>query len=507
MNTVAPSPLDDLKTRLSDIHGLEMAGAVLDWDQETYMPPGGVGARAETRATLAKLAHEMQVADVTARLLEAAEAEGNDKEAASGDEDASALLRVARRNFDRATKTPAALVEEFSRATSLAHSAWTQARAGSDYALFAPHLEKLLELTRQIALARAPHAPIYDTLLDDYEEGLTCTALEPIWAELKAVTVPLVAQIAAAQPIDDGVLHLHYDPAAQRAFAEKVLADCGFDWNRGRQDVSVHPFCTHFGRSDVRITTRYACNDLQSALFGSLHEMGHALYEQGSPEAWEQTPLAGGVSLGVHESQSRMWENLVGRNQAFWSHTYPALQGTFPAQLEAVPLSEFYRAINRSAPSLVRVEADELTYNLHIILRYEIERELLEGVLTVADAPAAWNAKVESYLGLTPSNDTEGILQDVHWSHGGFGYFPTYSIGNILSVQLWNAAEREIGELEPLMARGEFAPLLGWLRENVHRHGQKFPPQELVRRATGEPLTVAPYASYLQTKFGALYDL
>jgi carboxypeptidase Taq len=235
--------------------------------------------------------------------------------------------------------------------------------------------------------------------------------------------------------------------------------------------------------------------------------MGHALYEQGSPEEWERTPLAGGVSLGVHESQSRLWENLVGRSRAFWTHYYPALQEAFPAQLGAVSLETFYRAINRSAPSLVRVEADELTYNLHIILRYEIERELLEGSLSVADAPAAWNAKVESYLGLTPPTDTEGILQDVHWSHGGFGYFPTYSIGNILSVQLWEAAEKEIGEVEPLMERGDFAPLLGWLRENIHRHGHKYTPQQLVLRATGQPLTVAPYVMYLQQKFGALYGL
>lgn len=500
MNTSISNALDALKARLGDVHNLEMAGAILDWDQETYMPPGGVQARAEARATLAKLSHEMLVADETGNLLEAAEAEG-------GDENTTALLRVARRDFDRATKTPARLVEELSRVSSLAQPAWAGARANNDYAQFASHLETLLDLTRQIALARAPQAPLYDTLLDDYEEGLTCAALEPIWAELKAATVPLVSEIAAAKPIDDSILHRDYAPETQRAFAEKVLADCGFDWSRGRQDVSVHPFCTNFGRGDVRITTRYANNDLQSALFGSMHEMGHALYEQGSPEEWERTPLAGGVSLGVHESQSRMWENLVGRSQAFWNRYYPSLQAAFPAQLGEVSRDAFYRAINSSAPSLIRVEADELTYNLHIILRYEIERELLEGRLSVADAPAAWNAKVQSYLGLTPPTDTEGILQDVHWSHGSFGYFPTYSLGNILSVQLWNAAEREIGEIGPQMERGEFSGLLGWLRENVHRHGHKYPPQELVRRATGGPLTVAPYIAYLRSKFGALYGL
>lgn len=494
------SQISDLKARLADVHNLEVAGAVLGWDQETYMPPGGVEARAAARATLAKLSHELLTSDESARLLENAEAAG-------GGEDESALLRVARRDFDRATKTPAHLVEQLSRATSLAHSAWTQARAANDFPYFAPHLETLLDLTRQIALAREPHAPIYDTLLDDYEEGLTCAALEPIWAELKAHTVPLVARIAAAEPIDDAVLHLDYPAEAQRAFAENVLTDCGFDWNRGRQDTSVHPFCTNFGWGDVRITTRYTTNDLQSALFGSLHEMGHALYEQGSPEQWEQTPLAGGVSLGVHESQSRLWENLVGRSQAFWSRYYPALQSTFPAQLGGVAEAEFYRAINRSAPSLIRVEADELTYNLHIILRYEIERELLEGQLAVSDAPAAWNAKMQSYLGLTPPTDSDGILQDVHWSHGGFGYFPTYSLGNILSVQLWQCAQNDIGDINAQITTGAFEPLLGWLREHIHQHGRKYPPQELVQRATGQPLTVGPYVRYLESKFGALYKL
>ena len=494
------SNLQQLKARLADVHNLAMAEAVLGWDQETYMPPGGVSARAETRATLAKLSHQLLVSDETAQLLENAERDGG-----NGEDDA-AILRIARREFSRATKTPAELVEKLSRTTSLAHSEWIAARAENNFARFAPHLETLLDITRQIALARAPHAPIYDTLLDDYEEGLTCAALEPIWAELKAATVPLVANIGKAAPIDDSILFLEYDVADQRAFAEKVLTDCGFDWNRGRQDTSVHPFCTHFGRGDVRITTRYSSSDLQSALFGSMHEMGHALYEQGSPESWENSVLAGGVSLGVHESQSRMWENLVGRSRAFWTRYFPDLQKTFPSQLGAVSFEEFYRAINRVSPSLIRVEADEVTYNLHIILRYEIERELLEGTLAVNDAPAAWNAKMQSYLGLVPQTDSEGVLQDVHWSHGSFGYFPTYSLGNILSVQLWEKA-RENDEIKSAIDGAEYAPLLGWLRENIHSQGRKYSPQDLVRRATGEPLSVAPYVNYLQTKFGEIYGL
>ncbi|HEX8551468.1 MAG TPA: carboxypeptidase M32 [Abditibacteriaceae bacterium] len=492
------SNLQNLKSRLSDVHNLEMAEAVLGWDQETMMPPGGVAARAETRATLAKLSHQLSTSDEIAQLLERAEQDGVENE------NDAALLRVARRNFDKATKTPPELVEKLSRVSSLAHAEWIRAREENDFACFAPHLETLLDVTRQIALAREPNAPIYDTLLDDYEEGLTCAALEPIWAELKAATVPLVAQIAAAPPIDDSILSREYPIDAQRQFAESVLSDCGFDWNCGRQDTSVHPFCTNFGRGDVRITTRYGTNDLQSALFGSMHEMGHALYEQGSPPEFENTPLAGGVSLGVHESQSRMWENLVGRSRAFWAHYFPKLQSTFPTQLGDVSLDEFYRAINRVNPSLVRVEADEVTYNLHVILRYEIERELLEGKLAVADAPAAWNAKIQSYLGLTPPTDSEGILQDVHWSHGSFGYFPTYSLGNILSVQLWDKAQQS-GDVAKATENADFAPLLAWLRENIHRHGRRISPPELVQRATGSPLTVAPYVNYLQTKFGAIY--
>jgi carboxypeptidase Taq len=269
----------------------------------------------------------------------------------------------------------------------------------------------------------------------------------------------------------------------------------------------VHPFCTNFGRDDVRITTRYSRNDLQSALFGSMHEMGHALYEQGIDEALDGTLLGGGTSLGVHESQSRLWENLVGRNREFWSHYFPTLRETFPTQLADVDLEEFYRAMNRVNPSLIRVEADEVTYNLHIILRYEMENELLEERLSVADAPEAWNARMQEYLGITPPSNREGILQDVHWSIGAMGYFPTYSLGNILSVQLWERALQDEPSIPNEIANGRFSSLLGWLRENVHRHGRKFPPRVLVERATGRGLDVAPYAAYLKHKFGAIYNI
>ncbi|HVF84998.1 MAG TPA: carboxypeptidase M32 [Abditibacteriaceae bacterium] len=490
-----------LKARLADVHNLNMAGALLDWDQQTYMPSGGVEARAEQRATLSKIAHQLLTNDETSKLLEQAEREQN------RDETTTAFLRVARREFDHATKLPAELVEETSRVTSIAQEEWAKARAASDYAHFAPHLEKIVDINQRTAQALGYEEKLYDALLDQYEEGMTCAQLDPIFEQLKEASIPLIGRIAQQPGIDDSILARDYDGETQKAFAERVLDECGFDFNRGRQDLSVHPFCTNFGRDDVRITTRLNTNDLQSALFGSLHEMGHAMYEQGIAPDLDGNVLGGGVSLGVHESQSRLWENLVGRSRAFWKHNYRRLQETFPAQLNDVSEDDFYRAINKVEPSCIRVEADEVTYNLHIILRYEMENDLLEGRLSVADAPAAWNAKMQQYLGVTPPDDAHGILQDVHWSIGAMGYFPTYSLGNILSAQLWNRVLEDAPNLESQIARGDFSVLLPWLRENIHRHGKTYTPKQLVQRATGTSLDVAPYAKYLNDKFGAIYSL
>jgi carboxypeptidase Taq len=497
--------LSQLKTRLGDIHNLEMAGAVLGWDQQTYMPPGGVAARAEQLATLSKISHQMFTADETARLLEAAERENSGLPPESDD---ACFLVVARRDFDKATRLPEDLVTEISRVTSLAQEEWAKAREADEYSQFAPWLERILDLQRRTADALGYEDRLYDALLNQYEYGMTSAELDPIFEELKTAVIPLARSIAErGDTVSDEVLHRDYDEDLQRAFAERVLKDCGYDWSRGRQDRSVHPFCTNFGRDDVRITTRYNRHDLQSALFGSMHEMGHALYEQGIDEALDGTLLSGGTSLGVHESQSRLWENLVGRSREFWSHYFPALRETFPTQLADVSVEEFYRAMNRVNPSLIRVEADEVTYNLHIILRYEMENELLEGRLCVADAPEAWNARMQEYLGVTPPSNREGILQDVHWSIGAMGYFPTYSLGNILSVQLWDKALQDAPSIPDEIASGRFSSLLGWLRENMHRHGRKFPPRVLVERATGRSLDVAPYAAYLKQKFGEVYNI
>ncbi len=501
------SALNNLLTRLADIHNLDMASAVLNWDQRTYMPTRGAEARAKQLATMAKLSHQMLVARETSDFLQAAEAESM----APAGSDERAMLRVAQRDLDKATKIPTTLIVDMTETCALAEDFWQKARADNDYAAFAPWLDKILHLKRQYAAAVAPGKPIYDALLDDFEEGMTTAMLDPIFQTLKKETIPLVAAIAEqnarGRGISDEVLTRDFAPAAQQAFSTQILKDCGFSFERGRLDVSVHPFCTNFAQNDVRITTRYENDWLPGALFGCLHEMGHAFYEMNINPGFEATPLGGGVSLGVHESQSRLWENLVGRSREFWNHYYPLLQNAFPVQLAAVPLDTFYRAINRVSPSLIRVEADEITYNLHIILRYEMELALLAGNLSVADAPAAWNARMQASLGLTPPTNREGILQDVHWSGGGIGYFPTYTLGNILSAQLFEAAAKDLPTLRDDIASAQFAALYEWLKTHVYQHGKKYPPTELIPLATGKSLTTGPYLDYLKTKFQALYHL
>jgi carboxypeptidase Taq len=502
---MSDSPLQQLKVRLYDINNLDVTNSLLAWDDRVCMPRGGVKARAEQRTTLSKLSHAMLTSEETARLLEAAEQEHG---SAADDSDEAALLRVARRNFDKATKLPESLVLDIARTRSLAYADWTRAKADDNYAIQAPWLEKLLDLGREVAEAYGYEGEMYDAQLDQFEQGLTCAQIDPVFEELKAETIPLIRAVTERQHlVNYDFLHLDYDITKQKEFAESVLTDCGFDWTRGRQDVSLHPFCTSFSRNDVRITTRYSENKFNSALFGSLHEMGHALHGQGTPPEYEGTPLRGNASMSVSESQSRTWENLVGRSREFWQHYYPKLQAVFPDQLGNVSQEQFYRAINRSTPTLIRVEADEMTYNLHIILRYEMEKELLAGTLSVADAPESWNERMRSYLGIVPTTNREGILQDVHWSSWSFGYFPTYTLGNILSVQMWEKALQDIPQIPVEMAQGQFGSLLDWQRQNIHRHGKKYLPQDLVQRATGSPLTAKPYIKYLKKKFGEIYEV
>jgi carboxypeptidase Taq len=499
--------LKQLQSHLAEIKALSEAAAVLEWDQQTYMPPGGAGARASQITALVGVIHEKLTGAETARLLEKAEREIVSLDA---DSEEAAYLRAARRDFDQAAKVPTSLVAEMARVTTLAHEQWASARTTSDWSVFAPWLTQILDLTRQQADHLGHGGERYDALLDQYEPGMTTAEVRVMFEAIKPDLVALVQAVAAQGPnaVDDSVLHLAFDEEKQKQFGETVVKALGYDWSRGRQDRAVHPFCTSFGINDVRITTRFDRNFLPTALFGSIHEAGHALYEQGIGERYEGNILADGASLGFHESQSRLWENLVGRSRPFWQRFYPDLQAAFPESLGDVGEEAFYRAINKIKPSLIRVEADEVTYNLHILLRFEMEQDLLSGALSVADAPAAWNAKMQQYFGLTPPDDAQGILQDVHWSGGSLGYFPTYSVGNLLSVQLYDKANSDLGgQIESQIASGDFAPLLGWLRENIHQYGRKYLPKELVHRVVGGPLDPAPYLRYLKAKFGAVYEL
>jgi carboxypeptidase Taq len=494
-----------LKVRLGDVNNIYRAGAILSWDQQTQMPPGGAQARAEQMATLATIGHAMFVAEETGDLLRAAAEEVRDQPYESDD---ASLVRVAQRDYDLQTKLPTELVREIQRHGALSHGVWVKAREDNDFAAFAPNLETTVELSRRVAECLGYQGHPYDALLNQYEPGMLTEQVRGIFDELKTGLVPLVAAIAERGGlVDDAVLHQPFDEADQEAFGIMVVEHFGYDFSRGRLDRTVHPFETAFSTNDVRITTRYESDFLNPALFGTMHEAGHAMYEQGVGQNLDGTLLAGGASLGMHESQSRMWENVVGRSRAFWQHFYPQLQQTFPAQLAEISLDTFYGAINRVHPSLIRVEADEVTYNLHTMLRFELELALLEGSLTVADAPAAWNEKMQTYLGVTPPSDTLGILQDVHWSGGMLGYFPTYTLGNILSVALYDAAVAAHPSIPDEVGQGEFGTLRGWLTEQVYRHGRKFEPNELVQSATGAPLQSSSYLRYLREKFGQLYSL
>ena len=498
--------IEKLKQRMADVTTLGSVGAVLDWDHQTYMPSGGVIRRSDQLALINKLQHEMHISPETERLLVLSENESKDLDA---DSDDAAYLRVARREFDKKAKLPSELVEEIAQTATIAHEAWVAARAASDYSRFAPALQKTLDLQRRVADLLGYKNERYDALLDQYEPDMTTSDVRILFDQLKPPLVALVKAIAERGPdaVDASFLTREFDEEKQRTFAEGVIKKFGFDFGRGRQDRAAHPFCTSFSRDDVRITTRYNRKFFPMAFFGTLHETGHALYDLNIAARYDGNILGGGASLGIHESQSRLWENLVGRSHSFWQGHYNLLQSQFPI-LADISQEKFYRAINRVEPSLIRVEADEVTYNLHIMLRFEMEVDLLEGRISVADAPEAWHARCKAYLGITPPDDAHGILQDVHWSSGGFGYFPTYTLGNILSVQFWEKANEHLSERLPdLVVQGEFAPLREWLVENVHQWGCKYTPRELVQRATGRPLDPAPYLRYLQTKFGDIYGL
>jgi carboxypeptidase Taq len=497
--------LNDLKTRLLEVNDLNSANALLDWDQSTYMPSGGGAARARQSATLSRLAHEKRTDPAVGRLLD----DLRPYEASLPyDSDDAALIRVARREFERAIKVPSAFVAELSGHLATAYQVWTEARPADDFARVQPLLEKTLDLSRQLAGYFAPYEHIADPLIDMADYGMKVATLRPLFGELRGQLVPIVEAIAAQPPADDACLRRHFPEQAQWDFAVDVIKRFGYDFERGRLDKTHHPFMTKFSLGDVRITTRVAEDYLGENLFSVMHESGHAMYEQGIRMAYEGTPLAGGASAGVHESQSRLWENVVGRSRSFWQHFYPELQRVFPEQLGGTPLDTFYRAINKVQRSLIRVDADEVTYNLHVMIRFDFELALLEGTLAVADLPEAWRARYQTDLGIAAPGDKDGVLQDVHWFGGVIGgAFQGYTLGNILGAQFYASALQAHPGIPAEIARGEFGTLHRWLREAIYQHGSKFTAPELIERVTGGPLSIEPYVQYLRTKFGELYEL
>lgn len=493
--------LIELAAELEDLGNIE---AVLGWDQSVYMPPGGAEGRGLQSATLGRIMHEKFTSDEVGQLIADLEAEVGDLNAET---DEARMVKVAKRNYEKQTKVPLPLLIESIKATTMGHEAWVKAREQSDFSIFQPHLEKIVDLRKQYADLFKPYDHIYDPLLDDFEPGMKTIEVQEIFNELRPQQVALIQAIAEKQPPDNSFIKQDYDEEKQELFGRYVITRFGYDWNRGRLDVTAHPFTTSFGHGDVRITTRYLKDDGGSALFSTMHEAGHAMYGQGVDKKYNRHPLNGSSSLAIHESQSRLWENLIGRSKEFWSFFYPSLQMLFPEHLGNVSQQDFYRGINKIEPSLIRVEADEATYNLHVMLRLEIEIGLMEGTIEVKDLPEIWNAKMKEYLGVTPSNDAEGVLQDVHWSGGMIGYFPTYALGNLASVQLWDKMLEDHPNIPDEIAQGKFDTILGWMREKVHRFGSKFEPQEIMLKATGSKITPEPYMRYLQTKYGELYDL
>jgi carboxypeptidase Taq len=497
--------LEELKRRLSEIGDLGSAGAVLGWDQATYMPAGGATARARQGATLSRLGHEKAVDPALGKLIDSLTPYAGSLPYES---DTASLIRVAKRDFERAIKVPADYVERASAAGSASYDAWTRARPANDFATMAPFLERTIALSREYADFFAPYDHIADPLIDSADQGMTTESVRALFAELRRELVPIVHAIADQPAIDDRALHGSFDEPAQLAFGRSVVDHIGYDFERGRLDKTHHPFSTRFSTGDVRITTRVDPNDIGQALFSTIHEAGHALYEQGVAPGLDGTPLGSGASAGVHESQSRLWENVVGRGRGFWEHFYPVLQETFPDPFRRVSLDTFYHAINKVERSLIRTDADEVTYNLHIMMRFDLEVDLLEGRLRVADLPEVWRARIEADLGVAPSNDRDGCLQDVHWYGGSFGGgFQGYTIGNILSAQFYAAAVKAHPEIPREIAAGRFDTLHAWLIEHLYRYGRKFTPGELVMRATGAPMSIAPYLAYLRGKYGEFYRL
>ncbi len=499
------SKLQELKTLLIEINDLGSAASILHWDQTTYMPPGGAAARGRQLATLSRLSHEKFTDPKIGRLLDELQSY---EESLPYDSDDASLIRVTRREYERASKVPPAFTAELQNHSAESYQVWTKARPENDFAAVQPYLEKTLDLGRRLADFFPGYEHIADPLIDHADEGMKVSTVRPLFADLRGQLIPIVSAITAQPAADDSCLHQIFPEAQQLEFADDVIKRFGYDFERGRRDKTHHPFMTKFSIGDVRITIRTKEDDLSEGLFSMTHEAGHALYEQGTCTSYEGLPLDGGASSGVHESQSRLWENVVGRSRGFWNFFYPKLQATFPDQLRGVSLDTFYRAINKVERSLIRTDADEVTYNLHVMLRFDFELELLEGKLAVSDLPEAWRERFQADFGIVPPDDRDGVLQDVHWYAGTIGgSFQGYTLGNILGAQFFATALETHPEITSEIEEGTFDILHNWLKANIYQHGSKYTAPELIERVTGGPLRIEPYIHYLRSKYGDLYSL
>lgn len=480
---------------------LNYASAVLGWDQEVFMPEKGFEHRGRQLATLGSMSHDIVTSERYGNILTELSGRGDLSEAEADN------IRLSKEDHDKHSKVPAALVEKISMQISKSYSVWIQARRENNYSIYAPELEKMLALKKEEAEHVGYKEHVYDAMLDDYEKGATVSMLNPIFDEVKATLPSLLDKIKAAPQVDDAFLKRNYPRQGQWDFSMDVLKSMGYDLSAGRQDISEHPFTTSFSPQDVRVTTRVDENDFASLLWSSIHEGGHALYEQGLSSDYYGLPLGEAASLSIHESQSRLWENSVGRALPFWKYFYPKLQQYFGTQLSNVSLEDFYKGMNKVVPSLIRTESDELTYHFHVMIRYEVEKAMVDGTVAIKDLSAYWNEMYQKYLGVSADNDKEGVLQDVHWAHGSFGYFPTYSLGSFYAAQFYQQATKEISGLEQKIQEGEFGELLQWLRKGVHQYGRKYRSEELCQKLTGQGLSFTAFMDYATEKYTGIYGL
>jgi carboxypeptidase Taq len=502
---VTADPFEQLRERMAELADLRNVSQLLDWDQQTMMPPRGALGRAEATATIQRISHDMFVSDDTGRLIEAAADRLNGTQP---DSDEAALIRVVRRRWEKARRVPGQLAADLARAASVGQQAWIVARQQSNFSAFVPYLERNFELVRRYVDCFDEEECAYDALLDDYEPGARTGDVRRLFDELKAELRILIGLVGErSDRVDDSCLHGHFSVARQRELVMWLLELMGFNRASWRIDDAVHPFASGFGKHDVRITTRWDETFLPTSVYGAMHECGHGLYEAGVAQSLERTPLGHPESLGLHESQSRLWENMVGRGRPFCAALAPRIAQTFGGPVSDLDADTLFRAVNKVTPSLIRVEADELTYNLHIILRFELEQELVEGRLAIRDLPEAWNARYKEYLGVDVPDDANGVLQDVHWAAGLIGYFPTYALGNLIAGQLFERAHAEMPDLDAQLTAGELHGLREWLREHVHRYGAKFSTTELLQREVGGPIAVGPFVGYLKRKLSQVYDL